>query len=297
VFDGLLNPAEVRRLEPLIVEVVDAHIDAFVERGAVDLVPAFTHPVPGVVIGRMVGLSHEESRRNQQLFDAFFSAPPQESGESFFAFVEFIREHMDSRRRSPKNDFLTQLVSGSYQGMEVDDDTAVLILVALLGGGHHSTASGLAGLVHHVLSNDEVRRRIIEEPQLAANAVNESLRLSTPLQLFARTATTDTRIGDHAVARGSRVLLNFAAANRDPDEFDNSHEFIVDRVRNRHVAFGFGAHICSGQHLARLELRIGLLRLLERLPDITLDGEAEFSGLVGGNLMTIHSMTARFTAA
>jgi cytochrome P450 family 142 subfamily A polypeptide 1 len=140
-----------------------------------------------------------------------------------------------------------------------------------------------------------VRRSLVDDPQLITNIVNESLRLTTPLPLFARTATTDTTIGDCPVAKGSRVFLNFSAANRDPDEFDQPNEFIVDRAHNRHLAFGYGAHICSGQHLARLELRLGLLRLLERLPDLALDGDVAFSGLVGGNLMGIRRMPVRFT--
>ena len=127
--------------------------------------------------------------------------------------------------------------------------------------------------------------------------VNESLRLTTPLQLFARTAVADTTIGQCPVTSGSRVMLNFAAANRDPGEFDRPNEFVVDREHNRHLAFGYGAHICSGQHLARLELRVGLTRLLERLPDIRLDGEAEFTGMVGGNHMGISAMPVRFTPA
>jgi cytochrome P450 len=295
VFDGLLSPAAVRPLEPVILEIIDRHIDAFAERGSVDLVPAYTHPVPGVVIGRIVGLSVEESLHNQQLFDTFFSSPAEDSEANFGAFVEFILERLHRRRRAPQQDFLSELASGNYQGMETDDNTAILILVALLGGGHHSTASGLAGLVNHVLSNDELRRRLVADPKLVTNVVNESLRLTTPLPLFARTATADSTIGDCPVAEGSRVFLNYSAANRDPDEFDHPNEFVVDRPHNRHLAFGYGAHICSGQHLARLELRLGLLRLLERLPDLALDGDVAFSGLVGGNLMGISRMPVRFT--
>lgn len=294
VFDGLLNPTAARALEPLITEVVDVHIDAFAGEGHIDLVPAFTHPIPGVVIGRMVGLTHEESLHNQQLFDTFFVAPTDDT-HSFPVFVEFILERLHSRRRAPADDFLSQLASGGYQGMQFDDNSAVLVLIALLGGGHHSTASGLAGFVHHVLRDDDLRDRLIAEPRLVANAVNESLRLTTPLQLFARTTVNDTTIGGCPISKGSRVMLNYAAANRDPDQFDRPNDFVTDRAHYRHLAFGYGAHICSGQHLARAELRIGLQRLLERLPDIVLDGEVEFTGYVGGNLMGIRSMPVRFT--
>jgi cytochrome P450 len=296
VFDGLLSPSAVRAVEPAIVETVDAHLDAVAGRGAVDLVPTFTHPVPGVVIGRLVGLSVEESVRSQELADAFFSSLGTDAfAEHFGAFVEFTLGHLHDRRRHPRGDVLSELAGGRYGGMDIDDEVAVQIFVALLVGGHHSTASGRAGLVHHVLTHDDVRARLPREPDLVARAVDESLRLTTPLQTFARTAVGDTEVGGCPVGAGGRILLNFAAANRDPREFARPGEFDVDRARNRHLAFGHGAHVCVGQHLARLELRVALTRLLVRLPDLALDGEPEFTGLVAGQLMAIRSLPVRFT--
>ncbi|MDZ7914855.1 MAG: cytochrome P450 [Rhodococcus sp. (in: high G+C Gram-positive bacteria)] len=91
------------------------------------------------------------------------------------------------------------------------------------------------------------------------------------------------------------MLLNYAAANRDPDQSEQPNDFVADRKRNRHLAFGFGEHVCVGQHLARLELRVAVTRLLERLPDIELDGPVVKSGIVGSGLMTTVSLPVRFS--
>jgi cytochrome P450 len=298
VFDELVSPRAVRRLEPVITEVVDTHIDAFIASGSVDLVPAYTHPVPGVVIGRLLGLNDQESLHSQQLADAFLAAiGTPEFEPAFGTFAEYVLGHLHDRRSTPRDDVLSQLATGSYQGMTIDDQVALQIFVSLLLGGHHSTASGLAGLLNHVLIDDEVRSRLLADPETVARAVEEGLRLTTPLQQFARTSVTDTTVGGYAVDKGCRLLLNYAAANRDPDEFADPHRFRLDRDRNRHLAFGGGAHICSGQHLARAELRIGVQRLLERIPDVALAGEVKHSGLVAAHMMTIHSLPVTFTPA
>ena len=296
LFDSLLNPAAVRAMEPDVLEIVDFHIDAFADRGEVDLVPAFTHPVPGAVVGRLFGLSVEESVQNQQLADAFFHSFNTAAFEpALQAFTEFNLAHLHARRDHPRDDFLSQLASGSYQGMDIDDEVAFQILITLLGGGHHSTASGLAGLVRHVLINDEVRTRLKHEPKLIGRIIEESLRMTTPLQLFARTAKADTTVSGCPIPKGDRLLLNYAAANRDPDEFPDPYTFSLERTRNRHLSFGTGEHVCQGQPLARLELRVGLTRLLERLPDLTLTDETDTTAFVSGQLMTLQSLPARFT--
>lgn len=113
--------------------------------------------------------------------------------------------------------------------------------------------------------------------------------------LFARTLRRPVRVGDQELAEGGRVLLDLAAANRDPREFADPDEFDPRRTRNRHVSFGAGPHVCQGQHLARAELRSTLSRLLDRLPDLRLDGEPVESGLIGGSLMTHVALPAAFT--
>jgi cytochrome P450 len=296
LMNELLSPSAVKELEPMVGDVVDSQISSFASRGKVDLVSDFAHPVPGIVIGRLVGLDQQDSLRSQELAETMFAAIGTPGFESALgAFAEFTLARLHDRRAHPTGDVLSQLASGSFCGVSFDDGTAFQLFVALLGGGFHSTASGISGFLHHVLSNPTVKEQVTASTKDLARGIDESLRLTTPLQLFARTATEDVQLESATVANGSRVLVNYAAANRDPSVFDAPSEFRLDRRRNPHVAFGGGAHVCVGQHLARLEMRTALTQLLTRLPDITLTAGVEFSGLISGQLMNIVHMPASFT--
>jgi cytochrome P450 len=292
----LLSPSAVRSLEPMVQDVVDRQIATFAARGTADLVEDFAHLVPGIVIGRLVGLDMADSLQSQKLAVALFAAiGTGQFEETFAAFAGFTIELFAERRSAPTDDFLSQLASGSYKGVEITDEVALQLFIALLGGGQHSTASGLSGLLTHVLSHPDLRETALADPRGYMRLIDESLRLTTPLQMFARTASEAVTVDGCAVDAGARVLVNYAAANRDPNEFADPNEFVYDRRRNRHLAFGAGLHICVGQHLARLELRVALTRLLEQLGDIELIGEPDYGRLVAGKLMAIRSLPAKFS--
>jgi cytochrome P450 len=296
LMNDLLSLSAVRRQHPMIVDVVDRQIDMFASSGTADLVKDFAHPVPGIVIGRLVGLTHEPALRSQELAEHVFGAIGDDGLDAAMGrFVEFIMPELHRRRTNPTGDFLSALASGRYHEMEVDDPTAVQILAALLGGGFHSTASGISSLIYHVISRPEIRSRVLTEPNDLKRAVDESLRITTPLQLFARTVAHETELEGVNLPAGSRCMLNYAAANRDPHTFPEPASFDIDRHPNRHLAFGIGPHLCVGQHLARAEMSIALSRLLTRLPDITLTSKPVLSGLVSGQLMRIETLPSRFT--
>jgi cytochrome P450 len=130
---------------------------------------------------------------------------------------------------------------------------------------------------------------------VAPRAIEESLRLTTPLQLFARTVRAEACLSGVQFGDGDRLMVNLAAANRDEKQFPNPECFVLDRPRNAHVAFGGGLHYCIGQHLARAEMRIAVRSLLRRLPDIRLAGDVSEAGLTGGKLMAITSVPVEFT--
>ncbi|MBJ8348243.1 cytochrome P450 [Antrihabitans sp. YC2-6] len=292
----LLSPSAVRDLEEMVTEVVDRQIDSFAKNGTADLAGEFAEPIPAIVIGRFVGLNHEESLVNRELASAAFAAIGTEDFDAAMgAFADYTLARLHERKQSPTGDFLSELASGSYKGIDIDDETAVQLFVALLLGGHHSTASGISGLVRHILQNPSAKAAVAQDKRSLLRAIDESLRLTTPLQLFARTATTSCPVGGQDIDAGRRVMLNYAAANRDPAQFANPDDLDLGRRRNPHLAFGAGPHQCVGQHLARLEMRVALTRLLHRLPDIGLAGDVETSGLVAGNLMVITSLPVSFS--
>ena len=296
VLDPPLTPRAVQALEPTITEVVDLLIDDFAEAGKADLVSAFAEPLPAIVIGRMVGLNQDQAVEARSIAaELFASIGTPDFAQHMAEFTAYTQQRLEERRADPRDDFLTEMASGVVRGMPIDDIGVAGLMVAYIVGGHHSTASGVAGLLRHTLTHPGLGEQLPNDRKLLARVIEESLRLTTPLQLFARTTTCPVTVADEQLPTGRRVMLNLAAANRDPREFEDPEAFNPYRARNRHVAFGAGTHVCQGQHLARAELRISISRLLERLPDIRLDGEIAASGLTGGVLMTLHSMPVAFT--
>jgi cytochrome P450 len=296
VLDGPLTPRAVKALEPVITAVVDLLIDDFAAAGTADLVDQLAEPLPAIVIGRMIGLDQGEAVRARGIAAALYAAMGSAEFPARYAeFHETTQRWLADRRERPREDLLTEMASGAVQGKVIDDAGATGLLLAYIVGGHHSTGSALGGLIRHVLTLPGLRDELRADRRGLPRVIEESLRLTTPLQLFARTLRCPVQIGDRELPEGERVLLDLAAANRDPREFSDPETFDRGRTRNRHVAFGAGAHVCQGQHLARAELRIALGRLLDRLPDLRLDGDPVESGLVGGSLMTHYALPVSFT--
>lgn len=296
VLDGPLTPRAVRAFEPVITEVVDLLIDEFAGSGKADLVDQLAEPLPAIVIGRMIGLEQAEAVRARGIAAALYAALGSPKFPTRFAeFHETTQQWLADRRRHPRADLLTQMANGVVAGKEIDEAGATGLLVAYILGGHHSTGSALGGLIRHVLTVPGLRDDLIADRTGLPRVIEESLRLTTPLQLFARTARCPVQVDGHDLREGGRVLLDLAAANRDPREFAEPETFDRGRTRNRHVTFGAGAHVCQGQHLARAELRVALSRLLDRIPDLRLDGDPAESGLVGGSLMTHYALPVAFT--
>ncbi|MCU1659433.1 MAG: cytochrome [Pseudonocardiales bacterium] len=285
----------VREFEPTILEIIDSLIDSFVADGSADLVRDIAEPLPSLVVGRVVGLGHDESLAGRDIASRVFAAiGSAEFTERLDRFQEFVDEQLDERRRHPKDDFLTQIASGAVDGVPINSAGAASLMVSYIVGGHHSTGSGIAGLLRDVLTDDLVRQAVTSDPAALSRAVDESLRLNTPLQYFARSVVEDTAVGGESIGKGGRVLVDLAAANRDPRQFEHPERFDLGRRRNPHVAFGAGAHVCLGQHLARAEMRLVVGRLLERLPDLRLVGDAP-EAVVAGKLVTTRALPVEFT--
>jgi cytochrome P450 len=297
VLDGPLTPRAVRAFEPVITEVVDLLIDGFAGSGKANLVDQLAEPLPAIVIGRMIGLEQSEAVRARAIAAALYAAMgTAEFPVRYAEFHDTTQGWLADRRRHPRDDMLTQLANGVVEGKEIDEAGATGLLVAYILGGHHSTGSALGGLIRHVLTVPGLGDELVADRGALPAVIEESLRLTTPLQLFARSVRCPVQVGGYELPQGGRVLLDLAAANRDPREFGDPDTFDRGRTRNRHLAFGTGVHVCQGQHLARAELRIAMGRLLDRLPDLRLDGEPVESGLVGGSLMTHYALPVAFTA-
>ncbi|WP_228684774.1 cytochrome P450 [Amycolatopsis thermoflava] len=296
IMQAPLVPAEVRKHQPLLDDVVRTEIDGFAREGKADLWSDFADAIPALVIGRLIGLSPSSAPRMRALamgvLNSLGSGNEEQASEEFF---DFTSAELASRREDPRDDYLTQLATGSFGGRTLSDAEVGGILVAFFIGGHHSTAASIVGLLHHILTVEGLREAVTTDPSTLPKAIEESLRLTTPLPHFARKVLQDTEIEGVPIPAGGKVLLNYLAANRDPRRFDDPEKFDLDRRRNQHLAFGYGTHMCIGRHLARAELATAATQLLHRLPDIEIDGDVRFTGLIGGNIMQIASLPVRFT--
>jgi cytochrome P450 family 142 subfamily A polypeptide 1 len=142
-----------------------------------------------------------------------------------------------------------------------------MLLVVLMVAGNETTRNALAGGMQLLIEHPDVRQRLIDDPARIPGAVEEMLRLTSPVHSFSRTATRDTVLRDREIRKGERVLMIYPSANRDADVFPDPDRFDIDR-NPHHLAFGIGKHFCLGANLARMELRVAFAELLRRLPDM-----------------------------
>ncbi len=172
----------------------------------------------------------------------------------------------------------SHLACHDLDGAPLDPDEVTGMISMMLVAGHETTASLLTNCVWRLLEDRARWERLVAEPELVPNAIEESLRYDPPVLGICRTNTREVTIHDTPIAEHSKVIYLMGAANRDPDAFDRAEEFVVDRPlieARKHVAFGWGAHFCLGAHLARLTARVALTTLVTRLPDLRLDGPTE----------------------
>jgi len=170
----------------------------------------------------------------------------------------------------PQKDFISHIMAGDLDGEPVDDDHAVATCNLILIAGIDTTWSSIGAALWHLATHDEDRRRLVEVPELLPTAVEELLRVYSPVTM-GRLAIEDVTVDGVTIPAGSRVLMNFPAANRDPDQFADPDTVVIDRAHNRHVAFGIGIHRCAGSNLARMEMQVALSVFLERMPGFHLD--------------------------
>jgi cytochrome P450 family 142 subfamily A polypeptide 1 len=275
------TPQAVRDSEERIRAVCDDIIDVVCERGACDFVADIAAPLPVVLIADMLGFSSGDWPKLLEWSDTMLmsqgSEDPEALDKATAAFIEwdsYIRALIDERRRSRSaDDLLGVLVQGEVDGERLDDDSLVHESLLLLIGGDETSRHVISGGMEALLRRGDQLERLRTERALLPGAVEEMLRWVTPIKNMNRRATVDVELHGRTIGAGQNVLLLYPSANRDETVFDDPESFDIERDPNEHVAFGFGAHLCLGHRLARAEISIMVDRVLDRLPDLRLDGE------------------------
>jgi cytochrome P450 len=291
---GWFMPANLGKFEPRIREIARGTVDRMAARGATcDFVADVALGYPLHVIMEILGVPERDEPRMLKLTQELFG--PQDpdtarirealTAEQFAAMMEAVVNDFGAyfagitadRRRYPRDDLATVIANARIDGacMPELDITSYYMIVAT--AGHDTTSSSTAGAIWALAQNPEQFAMVKANPDLIPGLVDEAIRWMTPVKHFMRSATADTELGGRSIAKGDWLMLCYASANRDEDVFEDPFTFRCDRRPNRHIAFGYGAHLCLGQHLAKLEMRILFEELLPRLKSIALDGEVKMT--------------------
>ena len=264
--------------QELVVDVANELIDSFVGRGSADLVREFNFPFPTKVISGILGLPREDYRQFQRWTTAILSFFTK-LDEAIVASQE-VKEYMAvilaERRREPREDLISELAQAELDGEHLSDEEIFSFLRLLLPAGVETTYRATGNMLFSLLSNPGQLEAVRSDRELIPQAIEESLRLETPLLNITRLATKDAEVGGVPIPAGSTVMLMLAAANRDETRYLDPDNYDVLRENPKpHISFGHGPHACLGTHLARLEMRVALNLLLDRLPNLRLDPDGD----------------------
>ncbi len=286
------TPRAVARLEQRVRVVVGEVLDEVPPGAPIDVVDAVAAPIPVLVIAELLGLGHADRSDLRRWSDACIEgaddADAAANMQAVGELLEFLSASVRSRRERPGDDLLSALVSAEVEGRAMGDDEVVLYCMSLLVAGNETTRHLLSGSVALLAEHPDQRATLRAEPAMLPGAVEECVRVVTPIQAMTRTATRDLDLGGQAVDAGDWVVLLYASANRDEAVFGpDADRFDVTRPASpTHLAFGFGEHLCLGAGLARLEARVFLEELLTRFPAFAVTGDPTWtrSTLVRGHV-------------
>jgi cytochrome P450 len=279
---GWFMPANLGKFEARVREIARATVQRMLDKGgACDFVEDVALGYPLHVIMEILGVPEKDEPRMLKLTQELFG--PQDpdtarireqlTAEQFSGMMQsvvadfgaYFRTITEDRRRNPRDDLATVIAN------------ARIYYMIVATAGHDTTSSSTAGAIWALAEDPAQFEKVKANPELTPGLVDEAIRWMTPVKHFMRSATADTELGGRKIAKGDWLMLCYASGNRDEDVFEEPYKFRSDRKPNRHVAFGYGAHLCLGQYLAKLEMRILFEELLPRLKSIALDGEVKMT--------------------
>lgn len=271
------------RWEPEIVRpIVNDLIDEFIGSGEADLVKDFTFEFPTRVIAKLLGLPEDDLPMFRQwAVDLIsYTVKYKQAFESSAALKDYFLDQMDKRKSHPTEDIIGDLVTAEIDGERLTDEAIYSFLRLLLPAGLETTYRSSGNLIYLLLTHREQFEAVRDDHELIAPAIEEGLRFETPLTTVQRFSTEDTELEGVEIPANSVIDVCMGSANRDEARWENPEQFDIFRKRTPHITFAAGEHTCLGLHLARLETRVALECILERLGDLTLldDGDPHIHG-------------------
>ena len=288
-----LGSQSVARLADAVRATAAAQLDTLrAAGGELDWAKAVAAPYPLRVVLDVISVPRADHARMLELTQWLFSwadpdlcrpgtdaAHPEQQPRTwkivFDEFDAYFSALMDERRRAPRDDLATLLANAEVDGAPMEHSRAISYFAILATAGHDSTAHTTATAMWTLAEQPALLAQLQADPALIPRFVEEAIRWTTPVKHFVRHATADCTLAGEKIARGDRLYLFYPSGNRDAAEFDDPFNFRLDRQRNRHVGFGYGGHVCLGQHLARLEMCTLWETLLPALQSVEMTGPGQ----------------------
>ncbi|AMT72305.1 cytochrome P450 [Mycobacteroides immunogenum] len=278
----IINKAFTPRVVASMAESIEVHatnlVNALGDGGEVDWVTAVSAEMPLLVLADILGVSAADRSllfdwTNRMIaFDDPDAPNRRHNMAAFFELFAYARNKTQEKRAHPGTDVWSLVVNAEVDGEYLTDDQLDRFFQLLVIAGNETTRNMLSGAVLLLSEHPDQFELLRTRPELMPQAVEEILRMFPPIMHFRRTCVQDTTLGGQQIRAGDKVVLSYAAANRDGAVFDNPDTFDITREHNPHVSFGFGTHFCLGGGVARLEGRILLTKLLDRFPKIEVTG-------------------------
>jgi cytochrome P450 len=276
------SKALTRWEDTLVRKVVDEMVDRFVDRGRAELVRELTFQYPVQIIAEILGIPRADYPRFRHWAMAIINmaARPEAGWQASQELRAYMVEVVEDRRRNPRDDVITDLVTARIERDDgtveaLDDEEIYSFVGLLLPAGAETTYRASGNLLFGLLTHPDQLDAVRADRSLLTQAVEEGLRWENALLVTSRTCLRDTEVGGHPIPAGAAVIAHIGAANHDPRYWDDPDSFDIFRPPRQAAIFGFGPHMCLGMHLARMEVRVAVDTLLDRLPDLALDPEAE----------------------
>ncbi|HEY5332230.1 MAG TPA: cytochrome P450, partial [Solirubrobacterales bacterium] len=302
------TPKAIEARAPEVREIAEGLIDDFVDSGRTDFMKNFAAPLPPMVMAKLLGAPLEDAQRFMGWLPSFFMLsgnarlPEKESIEAWhnvIAFDNYTRELIEDHRANPKDDLTTSLIDArSDDGSPALNDEEIMgNMIGFIGAGSHTSSILLVHTLHLLLKHPDQWERVKADRSLAKKAVEEALRHSGAVVSTKRTTTKEVTLNGVTIPEGQHIWVNLVSANRDDEVFENPDVFDIDRTDvGQHLGFGKWTHFCIGSPLARLEGRIGLECVIDRLPDLRIaadQGPLEYS--LNMVIPEVHTMEVEWT--
>jgi cytochrome P450 len=274
------TPRAVREVEPEVRAYVAEKLERFLGAGGGDIVGELFKPLPSMVVAHYLGVPPEDRHRFDGWTEAIVAAGsaghPTDAAEAAAQMLDYFAGLVERRRREAGPGLGSDTVSHLVAAGVADDDAGLLSILgyvfAMVTGGNDTTTGALGGAVQLLAERPDQRELLVADPAGIAGAVEEFLRLTSPVQGLARTTTRDVELHGVTVAAGRKVLLCYGAANRDPRRYGaDADELDVLRNPTQLLTFSQGSHHCLGNAAARMMVRVALEELLSRIPSFTVD--------------------------